>query len=314
MSSLLDLLKSKKQDLAAGNRRKTIKPADGTGRYKILRSWRGEDQQFYQDFGQHFIKDSTGKILAIYVCVEKTHGKPCAVCDAIRHGTKNASDDFTMKLLKEAGSSGRILTNALHLDGPNPGEVQILEWAPTAFKQFVDIATEWEEAGESVFGSEKTSGKDILISRTGTGLLTKYAVQVAAKSQPLPAGILSKLHDLDEYVNQESSEQQMRALNSVRSVVGLLPAPTSYSGAPGTVGFEEEDPYAAAPAPRARVAAPAPEPFEDVEVKVAPRPVAAKPAPAAAKPAAVKPAPVEAPAAETTGDSELDDLLAGLGA
>lgn len=114
------------------NRRKTVKPTDGTTRWRILPSWRGAGQQFYHDFGQHFVKDSTGKILAIYMCTEKTYGRPCQVCDAIRDGAKSAADDFTMKMLKDAGAGSRVLVNAIQLDGPAPTEVNILELAPGA--------------------------------------------------------------------------------------------------------------------------------------------------------------------------------------
>lgn len=313
MSALLELLKAKKQDLSAGNRRKTIKPTDGTGRYRILPSWRGADQPFYHDFGQHFIKDGTGKIMAIYACAEKTYGKPCEICDTIRTGTKHATDDFTMNLLKDAGSTGRVLVNVLHLDGPTPTEVQILELAPTAFKSVVDIALEWEEASESIFDEAK--GKDILITRTGAGKLTKYSVQVAAKAHPLPAGVMARLHNLDEYVNQESSEQKLRAKNAVLSLTGMPSGhalgyiPTGLPSAAAALGAAtiEEDPYAVATP--VRRAAPAAVVVENEIIDVPELPVV-KPAPVAA--VAPKPAPVAA-AAESTGDSDLDDLLAKLG-
>lgn len=303
--TLLELLKQKKQDLAAGSRRKTIKPVPGTGRYRILPSWRGAGAQFYHEFGQHYVKDASEKLLAIYLCTDKTFGKPCEVCDTLRDGSKNAAgDEFTLKLLKEAGAAGRYLVNVLHLDGPTPSEVQILELAPTAFEQIVNIAVEWEEAGDSIF--DEVKGKDVLITRTGAGILTKYAAQVAAKTMPLPAGILAKLHNLDEYVKQESSEQKMRALNSVRSVAGLLSAPGSRpSGLPAAVAGAaviDEDPYAVSAPPPKRVPPKAAE--EDItdvpDFEPAPPPVKAKARP-------------PAPVVEPTGDSELDELLTQLG-
>lgn len=306
MSSLLDLLKAKKQSIDASNRKKTAKPPLNTSRWRILPSWRGEGQQFWHDFGQHFVKDASGKMMAIYMCSDKTYGRPCAVCDAIHTGIKSSSDDFTAKLLKDAGSSGRILVNALQLDGPTPTEVQILELAPSAFNAIISIAQEWEEAGESIFDPVK--GKDILITRTGAGLLTKYTVQVAAKALPLPDGVLTRLNDLDTYVAQESSEQQLRALNSVRSVAGLLEGPAVRTGLPaaaaalGAATLVEEDPYAVAAPPPKRVAPVAV--VEDVIVKA---PVAVKAAVVAAK------APVAAAPADDTGDAELDAMLAALG-
>lgn len=311
MSALLDLLKQKKQDLAAGKRRKTIKPTDGRGRYRILPSWRGDGQQFWHDFGQHFVKNAAKEITAIYMCTDKTFGRPCSVCEAIGQGIKSATDDYTMEILKDARSTGRVLLNVLHLDGPTPGEVQILELPPTVFGQVIEIAQEWEEAGESIFALN--GGKDIIVSREGSGKNTKYTSQVAAKSLPVDPSVLAKLHNLDEYVRQESSEQMARALNSVRSVSGLLPAPSASSGLPaaasaaGAATLVDDDPYAAAPPPVRRAA-----PAESVE-DVTPRPVvrpAAAPAPAPAPAVAAAPAAV---ADSSLGDPELDALLNELG-
>ncbi len=299
MSSLLDLLKAKKADLAAasGNRKKTIKPMPGTSRYRILPSWRGERQQFWHDFGQHFVKKD-GTIAAIYMCTEKTYGRPCDVCSAIESGIKGATDDHTIEQLKEAKSGSRVLVNAIHVD-KTPNQVDILELPPTAFAMVVSIMQEWEEAGESVLDLDK--GKDFLVTREGTGLKTKYTVQVAAKAAPLPAGAMSMLNNLDEYVQQESEAQQQRAMLAVRSVSGLLPAPARSSGLPaaaasmGAAGLEEDDMYAVAPPPVKKAAAPAAEATD----------VVAKPPKAAA--------PVAAPAAATDEDEELNRLIAELG-
>lgn len=301
--SLLALLQQKKQDMQASKRRRAAKIPDGKSRWRILPSWRGEGQQFWHDFGQHFIKDATGKVAAVYVCTERTYGRPCEICSTVQSAIKSATDDATMKVLADAKAAGRVLVNALHLDGPTPGEVQVLELAPGLFESIVGIAEEWEAAGESIF--DVAGGKELIIERKGSGKQTEYSAQAAAKvMHKVAADVLKKLHDLDEYVKQESSEQQLRALNTVRAVAGLLPAPAA--GRPGMPAaaasaavIEDDDPYAVA-TPPARAAAKAA--AEDaVEVT---KPAAA---PAAAKPAA--PAAPTAAVAESTGDPELDELL-----
>lgn len=325
MSSLLALLKQKQQDMAASRKGRTAKLPDNNSRWRILGSWRGEGQQFWHDFGQHFIKDAAGAMQAIYVCTDKTFGRPCQVCDAIAQGIKGATDDATMKALGEAKSAARVLVNALHLDSGEPHKVHILELPPTVWEMILAIMVEWEEAGEPVIGP---SGKDLIINRTGTGKNTKYSVQVAAKSTVVPPSVAANVHDLDNYVAQESLEQQTRALNSVRSVSGLLPPPAAAGGLPPAaragMSLPAEDPYAAAPAPARR-----PAEFVDVPSRPVAAAAPAEEAPwaepgtepsgyesAAAPVAAARPAaPVAAPvaAAAGTGDSELDDLLAKLG-
>jgi hypothetical protein len=314
MSALLELLKNKKQDLASGKRRKTVKPAAGRSRWRILQSWRGAGQQFWHDFGQHFVKNADNTIAAIYVCTDKTFGRPCPVCDAVQSAIKGATDDATMELLKEAKSAGRVLLNAVQLDGPTPGEVQILELAPTVFEQVLGIATEYEEAGESIIMGDGNPGSDIIITREGTGKNTKYQTMLAAKASAVSPDVLTKLHDLDAYVQQESVEQQQRALNSVRSVAGLLAAPAAAGARPSglpeaAAGAAElvDDDYAVA-APRKPAAKPAAAAKKlDEEITDVPD----LPAKAAAKPAA---APAAATTAgEPTGDPDLDELLSQLG-
>lgn len=312
--SLLALLQQKKEALAAGRRGKTAKPAPGRSQWRILPSWRGEGQQFWHDFGQFFIKDSSDTLLAIYVDTEKTFGRPSEISQLIASCIKSCTDDATMNLLKEAKSSGSVLLNAQQTDGANPNDVVILEVRPSVFEQMVSLAQEYEEAGQSVFDVD--AGHEFVIQREGTGLKTKYTVQVAIKNKTTPgAAILKKLHDLDAYVAQENAEGNFKALNAVKSIAGLLPAaPSGAAGIPTTGAA-------------ARLAAPAtPSVPADDDYAVAPP---LKPKPAAAPAAAARPAaapaadetpPFEdvpdltaAPAAESTGDNELDALLAGLG-
>ena len=313
--SLADLLKAKQQSLAAGKRGRTIKPANGRGRYRILPSWRKDNGQFWHDFGQHFVKDASGALTAIYMCTDKTFGRPCGVCAVISDAIKSTSDDATMDTLKEARASGSILLNVLHLDGPTPGEVQILEIRPTLFEQIVGIAQEYEAAGISIL--DITAGKEIIIGREGMGKNTKYsALTSALNTGVVPANVMDKLHDLDAYVQQESADGNLRALNSVRAVAGMLSGPSGIPTAgrlPAAMAGAAMlvDEYATAPKPiPLPIAAPvaAPVAFADVpNFAPAPAPVAA--------PVAAAPAPVAAPAASAsgTGDAELDRMLAELG-
>lgn len=290
MSSLMDLLKSKKQALAANRRAKTVKPEDGRSRWRILPGWRKPDaenaEQFWHDFGAHYIKDQTGELKAVYVCTDKTFGKPCAICSAVQSAIKSTADDEMVKLLQESRSTGRVLLNALRVDGENPNEPQILEIPPTVFEGIINIISEW---GPETLDLE--TGKDFVIERAGKGKNTKYSVQIAAKSAAVSADVLKKLHNLDDYVAQESEEQAARALANFRQVAGLLPSAGAVaalpSARPSMSSMMIDDDDAALKALETGTAVPA----------------AVTPAPARA---------AAAPAAATT-DSELDDLLASLG-
>jgi len=329
-SALQKLLDQRKQ--ANASYQKTIKPEPGRGRYRILPSWRkpdatgAADPTFYHDFGQHFVKDAAGTLKAVYICTEKTYGRPCDHCsmlaEAIVATQNNGGDDVAVKRLKDAQSKARVLLNVLHIDGKTPTIPQIMEIAPSVFDGksskgggakvggIISLFSEWPDLLDPI------KGNDIIIDRAGTGLDTQYSVQVAGASQPVPAEALAKLNDLDKFVAQESADRARKALLAVSAITGALPSPAMLAAigieaAPSadTPSAETQAALAAAVAASAAIAAAAAAPVVAAPVAVAPV-VAAPVAPVA--PVVAAPAPVVAAAAVSTGDAEVDALLKDL--
>ena len=216
--SLSEILRQKRNAMSRG--KKTIKPNPGRNRYRILPSWTGDaSQAFWHDFGQHFVKDTANELKAVYMCVDKTYGRPCSICDQIQRGIMASADDATTKALEGAKSAQRILLNVLELEGDQPDVPQVLEIGPGVFAPILALFDEW---GEDMIDLEK--GQDIVISREGTGLSTRYTVQVASKSKPVNPAVMKKINNLDEFVAQESEEVARRALGAVSQVAGILPS------------------------------------------------------------------------------------------
>ena len=217
-TKLLELMKQKKAALKSKD--KTIKPQPGSNRYILLPGWRkGEEHVWYHEFGQHYIKNAADEIQAVYPCNEAIYGKPCPICDGLNRAQHAAADDETVELLKKAKAGRSYLMNVLALDGEDPNTPQILEVRTTVFGQLVDAVEEW--AG-SMFDPE--AAQVIIVNREGKGLNTKYAVQISPKKQAVPKSVYAKLHNLDEYVMQESEEQKRKALTAINAVAGLLTA------------------------------------------------------------------------------------------
>lgn len=250
MATLQELMAQKKAAIAqqSGRRIPTVRPTAGTSRFRILPSWRGAaDPIFYHDFGQHFIKDSKGKTMAVYVCVDKTFAKPCAVCDAISEGIFSATTDDDKKLLKEANASGRVLVNALQVDKDVKTPV-ILELSPTTFDKCIDIyqANTDDENPDFNILTDISAGVDIIITRTGTGINTEYSVQPAIKgNKPVDASVLTRLNNLDEYVAQEYEQGLLKATSAVRAAIGGAQAKALPSSKDAE--FDEDVPHHAPP-------------------------------------------------------------------
>jgi hypothetical protein len=227
-SKLMALMASKKASMKKVER--TAKVAPGKNRIRILPGWRvGEEHVWFHDFGQHFIKDAADAIQAVYVCTNATFEKDCAVCNAIAAAGRSVADDATAEVLGKAKASRTVLVNALMLDSDQPNTPQILELKRGVFGQIVDIVEEW---GASVLDPEE--GKEIVIVRDGKGLNTKYTAQISPKTYKVPPAALTKLNNLDDYVKQESDEQQRRAIAAVNSVAGVLAAPGTGGDRPQT--------------------------------------------------------------------------------
>ncbi|MCG5512782.1 hypothetical protein [Ectothiorhodospira shaposhnikovii] len=258
----MELVRNKKAAIQAqsGRRANTVKPTPGKSKWRILPGWRGEsDPQFYHDFSQHFVKGVDGSIKAVYLCVEKTFGKMCPVCEAINGGISKAGSDEIINALKEAKSKGRVLLNALHLDGEDPSAPVILDLTPGTFEKILEVMEQYGDEGINILDLKE--GVDLVINRTGKGLNTEYSVMAAVKSNPVDPAVLKKLHNLDEYVQQEYKEGETKALSAVATVSGLaLAAPAVSPDKPTTPAlpsdFDDDLPFeldgaTAAPAPAA---------------------------------------------------------------
>lgn len=285
MADIMEMIRKKKQAIqqSSGRREKTTKPQPGKSRFRILPGWRGgDDPTFFQDFGQHFVKGVDGTLKAVYICTEKTFGKPCPVCAAIGAGINAADDDDVIKAMEESRAKGRILMNALHLNGDDPATPIILDLTPTTAEKVFDLMDEYGDI------TDLETGRGIVINRTGKGLNTKYDILPAAESDPVPASMLEKLHNLDKYVEQEYDEGKNKVLGAVSTVTGILPAPVASSAdAPSTSADEGLDDVLEG----------------ECETVEAPAETVAE----------VKEAPVVAKADDDLSDDELDSLLDELG-
>ncbi|GAL23040.1 putative regulator [Vibrio maritimus] len=237
-AKLREKLAAKKKSIQAnsGQRADVMRIPMGKHKFRILPAHKdAADDQFWADFGLHYIKgdekDATSgrnKVKAVYVCVDKTFEKPCDVCAAIEEAARHASDDEQLELIEEAKCRrAEILLNVVHRNSSDKSNIaQILQMTPTTFEKVIDIMEEYPEM------IDPKEGIDLLITREGTGLNTKYNVMPAAKSEPVPDEVLDTMTNLQDFVQQEHEDGLKKALSAVNATVGLLVdrAPTAKAG------------------------------------------------------------------------------------
>ncbi|MEE1913706.1 hypothetical protein ACK36G_18925 [Aeromonas veronii] len=278
-TSLRERILAKKKDIKAksGLRADVLKIPMGKHKFRILPAHPdlGPGGDFWADFGQHYIKDLEDKTKAVYVCVDKTFGRPCGVCHALEAAGRSVTDDREVKAVADSQCKrAEIMLNVLHLNGDKPTVPQILQMTPSTFAKVLDLVEEYDDI------TDLQKGTDLIITREGSGLNTEYSVQPARTSNPVDASVLSNMTNLQEFILQESEEGARKAINQVNAIVGIIEAAD----------------FAPKPAISSRPAASKALPAIDMEVD-APVAKSSSPAPKAA-------------AATAAIDSELDELMA----
>jgi hypothetical protein len=230
ISKLQALMADKKKAMKRTERAAGFKP--GKNRIRIAPGWRaGEEHIWFHDFGQHFIKDAADQIQAVYLCTDLTYGKPCAVCGAVKDAIRSAPDDATSEIIAKSVAGKSILVNIFHLDSDTPNTPVVTAVKGKLFTQLMEML---EENGPEAF-FDAALGHEIVVTRDGKGLNTTYSATMAIKvGTPIPAAAYKNLTNLDEYVAQESDEQERRAIAAVNSVAGILPAPGTGGDRPMT--------------------------------------------------------------------------------
>jgi len=217
--SLQDILdKGKKQ--SQGLKQRTAKPRPGRTVWRILPGWdAAEPFRFFHAYGQHFIKDMDGKIKVVLGCPDKTHEEPCEVCEAISDAARAAPDDKTREKIMDSKSTQRFLFNAIDIDN-DPKKVVILEVGQGLFR---DILANIEEDNELI---DADKGRDMIITREGSGLNTRYSLAVRSKDKSITVNksMLMEMNDLTEYVAEDFEAMKKKALSAIGAATGTVMA------------------------------------------------------------------------------------------
>jgi hypothetical protein len=72
-----------KMSARSGNN-KILKPPAGKSRWRVLPGWRANDpNQFWHEFGAHWVKDAQKQVVGVYVCERETFNRDCEHCQLL---------------------------------------------------------------------------------------------------------------------------------------------------------------------------------------------------------------------------------------
>lgn len=185
MKSNIEKIRAKFNELGGSdNRWLTIKtPERGQEtklQIRVLPPWsESADGFFYYSAGLHYGFSIGGRNRAI-PCLE-THpnneGKKCPVCTFIAK-LKNSDEDGHSELAQKLRKSIRYWVNVIDREDNNKIKIY------GGNKKFIDVildASEDEDIGDI---TDPQNGRDIVISRRGSGFQTRYSYRVRAKATP----------------------------------------------------------------------------------------------------------------------------------
>lgn len=300
---------------------------DGKTTLRILPNPTDPEELFFADFGQHWVKSKSKKnakgqsaIVGVALCVQKAYDEPCPYCDAISealgHMDDNAHEfsDAEIKLMEEAKSRSRVLINAAIRVGGGNYEVKMVDLPKTAFNALIDLIDEW---GDEIVSP--TGGRDVVFTRSGSGINTTYQCVPASKSGgDIEKGWESSAINLETYVKSQLPKPAIaaKALTGIGDIADMKVS-ASLPAIGGSATAIADSTTTAAPAPTAKYTSDSSSVLDDDldqledELDDVPFTEVEQQAPAVEEVVVDEPVPEEEKSQEQSTDdllSELDDL------
>jgi len=176
-------------------------PSDGNSQIRILPPV-GNMDSFYVEGGVHYGVDD------IPIVCPKPSGGECPICDHVAKlfATKTIEN---VQLAKKIRMKPRFYMNVIDRDNESKGP-QIFPAGITVFKTVLEYFTD-PDYGDM---TDETDGRDVVITKSGTGLDTEYGVRPRVKSSTIPKGAMKKAVDLTQCpdIQPKSSDEIEEAL------------------------------------------------------------------------------------------------------
>lgn len=203
----------------------TVKLKEGKNKIRVLPSNR-EDGRFWAESAVHWIKpEKNGKPVAVVGCYD-VYDQHCDICAAIakfEQQARDTGDEAALELAKEWHARNTFLLNALVLtpgSDNDPNTPVILEVPKTVYLEILNQIESFDDEDTDLLSLQE--GHDMTITRTGSGIDTKYSLSVSPKPRKVDSDVMTKLHDLDDYIEKQFFRgQHQKALATIASVSGV---------------------------------------------------------------------------------------------
>lgn len=166
----------------------------------------------------HYIKDVPGVDGTMtFACPRVELKEPCVVCEMAERLAKSRSS-VDRQRAKDMGASLRIYANLIDREAPPAAALKIGGFGKMVHRGLKMIRKNPRLGGDWTNPSE--GGFDVIITREGTGMTTKYTVNADRNPSPLAASVEEMNHiittqaNLDTIVKSEIPEVLLRVFQS----------------------------------------------------------------------------------------------------
>lgn len=171
------------------------KVADGDNFVSILPP--KKEDEFYGK--KVFIHSNIGADNRVFLCPNKMKKKPCPICEEIARIRVKNPDDECLAVLRPRL---RYLFFVVDVTSKETIKKGVMFWdAPTTVKDEIVSLSQDRRSGKLVDVSDPDDGRDILFTKSGKGLKTRYSAFELEEREPIPDEWIKQVCDFEKILN-----------------------------------------------------------------------------------------------------------------
>lgn len=159
-----------------------VKLKEGRNVLRLLPPTVGSDSPFHRVW-QHYINTDDGKLVVFECPWRGKHGSERERCPACEEAERldRSTNPLDKERARRLWPSRRVYANAIDRADPDAG-TKVLVVGKMIYEGLLNIARDPDAGGDF---THPETGFDVIVSRTGTGMDTRYKVTAARSNSPL---------------------------------------------------------------------------------------------------------------------------------
>jgi hypothetical protein len=208
-------------------RTKIWKWPSGTTKFRFVPG-KKTPENFFTDFGLHWIKDENGKVVAAVGDASIINGEACPIRDGmseLRRYAQATEDSDLEKKINDMLAKNQRIANVQIIDsnGDKPSEPVIVSFSEaqwTKVMDAIDILLEDDDADETL-PIRLDNAQVFMLKKEGSGLDTSYTIMATPKTASITQAQVDAATDLEMFAQAQIDPQKLSAgLSQISAYMG----------------------------------------------------------------------------------------------